>query len=133
MGIEVSDQVARMECASIFDAKQAAESLHARTELTPTCVGTCRRNSRSGEPLPRNLWPPAGNHFPKVCREFPDVRTNYRELGESEGEWKREFTTDWRSEPGVGYERVRSRRMRCWFDSRLPIGKGGVDGYRNAR
>lgn len=23
-------------------------------------------------------------------------------LGESEGEWKSEFTTDWRSKPGVG-------------------------------
>jgi len=51
VGIEVLDQVARNECASMFDAKQGAESPHPRTKLTPTRVGTCRRNSRSGEPL----------------------------------------------------------------------------------
>ena len=66
-GIEVSDQVARKVCASIFDAKQRAESLHPRTKLTPTCVGTCHHNGQSVEPPMRNLGPTAGNHIPRVC------------------------------------------------------------------
>ena len=66
-GIEVSDQVARKVCASIFDAKQRAESLHPRTKLTPTCVGTCHHNGQSVEPPMRNLGPTTGNHIPRVC------------------------------------------------------------------
>jgi hypothetical protein len=100
MGIEVSYQVARKECASIFDAKQGADSRHPGTELTPTRVGTCRRNSLSDESPLKNLRSPAGNHFPRVCKGFSNVQ-QFELLGESEGEYNRDFTTDWRSKPGV--------------------------------
>jgi hypothetical protein len=74
VGIEVSDQVARKECVSIFDAKRGAESRQPRTELTPMCFGACRRKLPKWRVPASNLGPPAGSHFPRVCKEFSNFQ-----------------------------------------------------------
>jgi hypothetical protein len=74
VGIEVSDQVARKECVSIFDAKRGAESRQPRTELTPMCFGACRRKLPKWRVPASNLGPPAGNHFPRMCKEFSNFQ-----------------------------------------------------------
>jgi hypothetical protein len=58
VGIEVSEQVARKECVSIFDAKRGAESRQPRTELTPMCFGACRRKLPKWRVPASNLGPP---------------------------------------------------------------------------
>src|SRR5271165_6016 len=63
--IGASDQVARLGLFSIFDAKQGAASRLPGTKLTPTYVGTCRRNSWSGESLRRKI----GHKLEITCQE----------------------------------------------------------------